>query len=420
MKSSLVGLFFIALNAIGQSIVFFPGRSQAAIAEIPPEVTQLAADNTAFALDLYARLGPEHADENLFFSPYSISTALAMTYIGARGETAVEMARVLHFSLGQNQLHPAFSQLMTTIETAPSSDYQILSANRLWGQDGAFFEPQFLGQLQQYYGGEVETLDFINQTEICRQTINDWVEERTQDKIQDPIAPNKLTSLTRFVLTNAIYFQGNWLAVFDPERTRDATFTTASGEQANVSMMYQREYFEYAEVEGLQILELPYRGDALSMVVLLPDAVGGLAALERRFTPDNLQQWLSALTLPVEGPELMQIQLWLPKFRVTSEFDLTKVLSMMGMPSAFGERSDFSGINGGRDLFISDVIHKAVVEVSEIGTEAAAATAIGGVTRGVPPSIEFRADRPFVFLIRHRHSGSILFLGRVANPLESS
>ncbi len=430
MKSSLVGFFFVAFSAIAALAHPRPTLSQETATEQPPEVTQLVTGNSAFALDLYDRLRQEKANENLFFSPYSISTALAMTYGGARGETEREMARVLNFSLDRNQLHEAFAKLISTVETTPTPQdpirgrqgefYQLSTANRLWGQQGESFEPQFLDLLDQYYGSGLETVDFIGDTVACRQEINAWVAQQTQDKIQNLIGKDILNQLTRFVLTNAIYFQGNWLIPFDPELTQNETFTTASGEKIDVPMMYQKNYFDYAQVEGWQILELPYRGETLSMVVLLPDTVEELETLEQRLTPENLQGWLSSVAYPVQFGELVHIHVWLPKFKVTLEFELNNILSMMGMPSAFGERSDFSGINGREDLFLTNVIHKAFVEVNEMGTEAAAATAIAGATRGSPPSLEFRVDRPFVFLIRHRDSGTILFLGRVVNPLESS
>ncbi|MBE9041687.1 serpin family protein [Oscillatoriales cyanobacterium LEGE 11467] len=429
MKFSLVGFFFVAFSAIASWVHLRPTFSQETAIEKPAEINQLVEGNSAFALDLYDRLRQEKANENLFFSPYSISTALAMTYGGARGETELEMARVLHFSLDRNSLHASFAQLIAAVETPPTPAnhfrdrqdpfYQLSTANRLWGQQGESFEPQFLNLLEQYYDSGLETVDFIGDTVACRHQINAWVAQQTQDKIQDLIGKDILNEQTRFVLTNAIYFQGDWLVPFDPERTQNETFTTASGAEIEVPMMYQKDYFDYTQVEGWQVLELPYRGETLSMVVLLPDTTEDLETLEQRFTPERLQEWLSSVTSPVKFDELVQIQVWLPKFKVTSEFELNQILSMMGMPSAFGDRSDFSGINGQNDLFLTHVIHKAFVEVNETGTEAAAATAIGA-SRGSPPSIEFRANRPFVFLIRHRDSGTILFLGRVVNPLESS
>ncbi len=419
MKCSLVG-FFCALSAIAIAQLTYrhPATALETATELPAEVTQLVEGNSAFALDLYDRVRQEKANENLFFSPYSISTALGMTYAGARDQTEQEMARVLHFDLGRDRLHQAFSQLIAAIETAPSSQYQLSTANRCWGQQGDTFEPQFINLIRQNYGSDLEAVDFFNNTEVARQRINGWVEEQTQNKIQELLRPGILTDLTSFVLTNAIYFKASWLVTFDPQKTQYEAFTIPSGEQIQVPMMYQQNDFEYAQIENLKILDLPYQGDTLSMTILLPETAAELEALEQRLTPENLQEWLSSLTWPEDANEYIQVQVWLPKFQLTSAFELKDILSMMGMPTAFdGNTANFSGIKSDNSLYLTNVIHKAFIEVNETGTEAAAATAVIGTTRGAPPSVEFRADRPFIFLIRHRDSGSILFLGRVVNPL---
>jgi serine protease inhibitor len=388
----------------------------------PPSETQLVAQssdlvtlvegNTGFACDLYRQLSA--SEGNLFFSPYSISNALAMTYAGARGQTAAEMAQVLHFPLDPNHLHPVFAELIAALEPENTSTYELAIANRLWGQQNYGFLPEFINLTQRYYGAPLQEVDFINATENARLTINAWVEQQTHNKIQNLLPKNILDRLTRLVLTNAIYFKGTWLSPFDASETQNQPFYLSSGETIEVPTMHQMEYWNFANLDGLQLLELPYQGETLSMVILLPEQRDGLAQLEQQLTPENLQTWLSsAQELPMYdgGP----VSVWLPKFQLTSEFELEDTLSAMGMPQAFSDTSDFSGMSGKTDLEISEVIHKAFVDVNEQGTEAAAATAVVAATRG--GSQMFRVDHPFVFLIYDRDSGSILFLGRVVNPL---
>lgn len=383
------------------------------LADGSSDISTVVQGNTAFALELYHQL--RQASENLFFSPYSISNALAMTYAGARGQTATEMAQVLHFQLAPNRLHPAFAQLITALEADNGSPYQLAIANRLWGQQNEAFLPEFLNLTERYYNAPLQQLDFINATENARLTINSWVEQKTQNKIQNLLPEGTVDSLTRLVLTNAIYFKGNWLVPFDESQTQNQPFYLSSGETIEVPMMHQMEYWNYAHLDGLQVLELPYQGETLSMVILVPEEPDGLAALEQQLTPDHLQQWLVAAE---EYPMMMDgapVSIWLPKFKLTSTLELEDTLSAMGMPQAFSD-ADFSGMNGQKDLAISQVIHKAFVEVNEQGTEAAAATAVVAITRGGTQNC--RIDRPFIFLIRDRESESILFLGRVVNPLD--
>jgi serine protease inhibitor len=379
------------------------------------DLSTLVDGNTAFACDLYHQLSA--SEGNLFFSPYSISNALAMTYAGAKGQTATEMAQVLHFQLESNRLHPAFAELIAALEPESASTYELAIANRLWGQQNYSFLPEFLNLTERYYGAPVQKVDFINATEDARLTINAWVEQQTQNKIQNLLPQGVLDPLTtKLVLTNAIYFKGTWLVPFDASKTQNQPFYLSSGEQIEVPTMHQMEYWNYAHLDGLQLLELPYEGETLSMVILLPEKIDGLAELEQQLTPEHLQTWLSsARDFPMMydgGP----VSVWLPKFKLTSTFELKNTLSAMGMPQAFSDTSDFSGMNGQRDLEISEVIHKAFVDVNEQGTEAAAATAVVVATRGGNQT--FRVDRPFIFFIYDRDSSSVLFLGRVVNPLD--
>jgi serpin B len=375
------------------------------------DLAELVAGDSAFAFDLYQAIRDE--DDNLFFSPYSISLALAMTYAGARGETEQQMGDTLHYTLPQGRLHPAFNaldlELASRAEGAEGQDggFKLNIANAIWGQSGYSFLEDFLDILAQSYGAGLRVLDFVNAPEDSRVTINDWVSDETEGKIEDLLPPDSITSLTRLVLTNAIYFNAAWMYPFEDELTRDGTFDLLDGGQVTVPMMEQTEYFGYSEGERYQVVELPYEGDKLSMVILLPEA-------------GRFEEFASALDAErvasiVRGVAPQDIHLIMPKFTYESAFSLKETLAAMGMPAAFGA-ADFSGIDGTRDLFIGDVIHKAYVSVDEEGTEAAAATAVVMPTAAPMPAKEVTVDRPFVFMIRDIETGAILFLGHVVHP----
>jgi len=364
--------------------------------------------NTAFALDLYAEL--RSGEGNLFFSPLSISTALAMTYAGARGDTAKEMGTVLHIPAQDKNVHGSFGALVRQLnDLNGTGGCEVSIANALWGQRGYRFLREFTNLVSDNYDAGMREVDFAA-SEAARRTINDWVAQETRDKIQDLIPPGVLDAMTRLVLTNAIYFKGNWVEQFDKKLTKGAPFLCGSGTKVPVPMMHKTAHFGYLAGKGFQALELPYKGEALSMVVFLPEKADGLSAFERSLTPANLDGWLKSL-------RKREVSVYLPRFKTTVRFELRPTLARMGMPLAFSNAADFSGMDGTHDLFISNVIHKAFVDVNEEGTEAAAATAVVMALKGIsePPPV-FRADHPFVFLIRDRKSGSILFLGRVVNP----
>ena len=392
-----------------------PQRNGARNNNMETDVATVVGGNNRFALDLYARLRTEQSG-NLFFSPSSISTALAMTYAGARGDTESEMAKVLHFTLPQDKLHPGFASLNKTLDgNGEKRGYRLHGANRLWGQQGYGFLPEFLTITRTHYDAELAEVDFVRETEQARQQINTWVEKQTQDKIKDLIPPGIIDALTRLVLTNAIYFKGDWTKPFDNKVTKDASFQVTSQQRTDVPMMHQQGDFRYWAGDGLKILELPYGRGELSMLVLLPDETEGLPDLEARLTAENLGRWLMDVR---EQP----VRVFLPQFKLTSQFRLDDTLKAMGMPLAFSFfGADFSGMTVTRDLFIWAVIHQAFVDVNEEGTEAAAATAVIMSLRGLAITrqpAEFRADHPFVFLIRDNRTGSILFLGRLMNPKE--
>ena len=370
--------------------------------------------NSGFAFDLYKELKGE--DGNLFFSPYSISTALAMTYAGARGNTATEMAEVLHFDLGQDSLHNAFGELGDQISAVEESgDVQLSIANALWLEEEYVFLDEYLSLVGANYSAAFETVDFKNSSEEARLQINGWVEDKTNDKIKDLLEPYMVDSLTRLVLTNAIYFKGDWLEGFKKSNTKDKVFWFSEEDSVSVPLMYQQDSFEYMENDFLQVLELPYKGEDVSMVVLLPKEKEGLSRLEEMLSIENLNKWILGL-------EKRKIRVFLPKFKMESKFELKDKLSLMGMLDAFGDKANFSGMDGTELLYISKVIHKAFVDVDEKGTEAVAATAVV-MTKSMamisePPQPVFLADHPFMFLIREKSTESILFLGRVVNPLE--
>lgn len=368
--------------------------------------------DNAFAIDLYGHLRGQ--DGNLFFSPESISTALAMTYAGARGDTAAEMAKALHFSLPQDRLHPAMGALLTDLNAA-HANYQLRVANALWGQQGDEFVDSFLKLTKKDYGAGFNPVDFKTSAEVARKTINDWVAQKTEDKIKDLIGPRVLDRSTRLVLTNAVYFNGNWETQFDKSRTRDEDFHVTATQVVQAPLMHREGGLNYFDGGSFQALEIPYKSEELSLIVLLPNDVGGLAALEQSMTAASARDWLSKLK-PAH-----KVVLSLPRFKMTQQFGLSDALTAMGMRKAFDkDAADFTGIEARRGLFLSAVIHKAFVDVNEVGTEAAAATAVVvgramAIQRPQPP-IVFRADHPFVFLIRDNRSGGILFMGRVVNP----
>jgi len=400
---------FIAFGLLLISLLFFGCKQQVA----SKDMATLVEGNTKFALNLYSQLRTQ--PDNLFFSPYSISTAIAMTSAGAKGKTATQIDRVFSFNLPPASRPPAFAQL--TYQLTDTKGYQLSIANRLWAQKNFPLLPPFVKTTQDFYGAPIESLNFANAAEASR-TINAWVGDRTQNKIKDLLSPNDLGSCTRLVLTNAIYFKGNWLNQFDSGETKNQPFTLASGEKQQVPMMFQSYKFGYAEFENLQVLEMPYQGNKVSLVIFLPANPDGLPKLEGALTADNLQKWLSL--------SQREVEVYLPKFTFEQSLQLKDVLSKMGMADAFSYQpgvADFSGISDKTNFFVSDVIHKAFVEVDEKGSKAAAVTAVTMCTGEGPcaspapaPQPVFRADRPFLFLIRERESGTIVFMGRFANP----
>jgi serpin B len=379
-----------------------------------PDLGELAQENGAFALDLYHVLRKDR--DNLFYSPYSISVALAMTYAGARGETERQMADALHYTLPQDRLHPSFNALDFALasrgEGAKGKDWEgfrLHVANAIWGQTDYTFLSEFLDVLAVNYGAGLRLVDFKQAPEQARATINDWVSEETEGRIVDLIPAGAIDALTRLVLTNAIYFNAAWSMPFEEKLTEDGPFRLLDGGEVTVPMMKQTESLGYAAGQGYQAVELPYDGHELSMVLLVPEP-GEFGAFEDSLDAARVAGILDDLAR-------RQVALIMPKFEFESSFSLVDALAALGMPDAFSERADFSGMTGDRELAISDIVHKAFVSVDEAGTEAAAATAvIMAVTSAPTEPVRVTVDRPFIFAIRDIETGATLFVGRVVDP----
>jgi len=380
------------------------------------DVETLVQGNAAFALDLYKELGSREG--NLSFSPYSISLALGMTYAGARENTAKEMAKTLHFSLSQEKLHPAFFQLQTRLYEIEQRGNVVLDiANALWPQRGHPFLKEYMALLRKHYAVFVRMVDYETDTARgkARRVINTWAADKTKGKITELVQPEYLKADTRLVLTNAIYFNGRWRSEFDRKDTNDAPFHLSPEKSVQVPTMHQKRQFRYAETESLQIVELPYLAGGVFMIVLLPKKLDGLKEAEASLLVENLRQWRDQL-------KPREVTVHLPRFTMTLGVPLKEVLAKMGIVEAFKPgAANFAGMDGLDWFYISEVIHKAFIDVDEEGTDAAAASgAYVGMTGSPPPPVVFRADHPFIFLIQENRTGSILFLGRVTDPTQGS
>ncbi len=384
-----------------------------------PEVKSAVEGNTAFALDLYQKLKEQPG--NLFFSPYSISTALAMTYAGARKQTESEMAKTLHFNLPQINLHAAFGALAARMNQVQRwNRITLATANSLWCQQDYRFANNFLDLVRAHYDGEVRQMDFKHSAQAAGSEINEWVEGKTKGKIKGAIGPRQITPDTRLILCNAIYFKGKWQNQFKTRETKPMDFYVNTNQTVTVPMMRQTSQFRmtYNDDGSVEMLELPYSGTDLSMIILLPVATpwlpdveqNSLPDLEQKLSAENLRSWLGKL----DQTGLDKMAVCLPRFVTTQTFDLANELKSLGMSSAFDGSADFSGMEATTNLFLSNVIHKAFVEVNEAGTEAAAVTWAEAKTKGMVRS--FVVNHPFIFLIRENGSGTILFLGRVVDP----
>ncbi|MFH1895021.1 MAG: serpin family protein [archaeon] len=378
-----------------------------------PGIKETVKGNNQFAIEMYSELNTE--GKNLFFSPWSISSALAMTFEGAKGQTAEEMKSVLHFQENDLDRRSSFAKIFNSLNKE-NTEFELSTANALWAQKDYPFLESYVDTTKKYYSAEFTNMDFVNKTEESRKTINSWVEEKTNNKIKNLIPQGSIDSLTRMVLTNAIYFKGDWETQFDKTKTKKEDFKVNETTTVQADMMSLKkgeEEFNYGETEELQIIEMPYKGKEISMIVLLPK--NSLQETESMLSPEKLDEWKKLM-------HKKDVYVYFPKFTFETEYSLNEKLAEMGMPTAFSENNaDFTGMFDStkttENLFISQVIHKAFVKVDEEGTEAAAATAVVmGATSAMPDFTEFRADHPFIFLIQENSTGSILFIGKVADP----
>ena len=379
------------------------------------DVQAIAGGSNALAFDLYSQLAAQYG--NLVFSPVSLESALGMVSAGAAGQTSRQMSESLHLTLPPERLHPAFAQLLSAwnqqrgATDSPRSQWTVdlVVANRLWLQAGTKLRPDFVQLCRDHYGSDLQAVDFTAGDD-ARLAINDWVAGQTEGKIKELIAHGALTSVARLVLTNAVYFQGKWMQPFDPRYTTTGSFRVSEEKTVEVPMMHQQGRFGYCEQSGLQVLELPYAGGRFSLVVLLPSTMDGLGNLETQLSSEYFSDLLERLK-----PESVAVSL--PRFLLGNQFQLGPILAKLGMPDAFSTAADFSGISDEADLRLSDIVHQSTINIYEEGTEAVAASGALMELKSIKPEAkQFRADHPFVFLLRDQLTGAIMFLGRLVEP----
>ncbi|XP_026002780.1 leukocyte elastase inhibitor-like isoform X1 [Astatotilapia calliptera] len=380
-------------------------------------MSAVSSSNTAFALELFRTLSQTNPAGNIFVSPLSIGAALATVYEGAKGDTAAQITQALSFSSGEG-VHANFQKLNAEINS-PSASYILKLANRLYGENIAHFLPDFIDVTHRNYLADPITVDFIGDPEACRAAINSWVEQQTENKIKDLLKPGTVNKDTRLALVNAVYFKGNWRNPFKEANTKEMPFEIRQNETVPVQMMHQRKKLPYNYIadHDLQILELPYVGEELSMFILLPkessDGSGPLLKLEKELTQERLNEWTDRKNMSTHS----EVVLHLPKFKLEEDYELNDPLAKLGMKNVFCAGSaDLSGMNGEPGLFLSTMAHKAFVEVNEEGTEATAATGAVIKLESFIPDTHFTADHPFLFFIRYNETKSILFFGRFSSP----
>jgi len=409
-----IGIIALIIGAVFVGVTYKPQNLDVESEDIPEAVDTYATAESVqslvdsindFSFEFYNEIIKDE-DSNVFYSPYSIFTALSMAYEGANGTTAAEMKDVLNILQNDSVTESSFGRLYNLLNQK-NDGYTVNTANAFWANKDYKFLDEYTNILKRYYVAEAYELDFAKNVEAA-ETINNWIEEQTKDKIKDMIKPDMLSDLTKLVLTNAIYFKGLWEKQFDPEETYETDFHISDNATVKVDMMQytgEDDTFNYTETDDLQILELDYQGKDVSMLLILPKE-NNISIAEEQLTKDNIEEWKNNLSE-------MDLQVQIPKFKLETEYSLNDILKNMGIVDAFGD-ADFSKMDGTKSLFISKVLHKAFVEVNEEGTEAAAATAIVVELTAVPYS--FVADHPFIFLIQQKDTGAILFMGRVDDP----
>jgi serpin B len=405
MRTRLAALTFaLALSACGSGVPNLPPPTEA-------EASSVAAADNAFAFDLYARLRARPG--NFAMSPVSITSALTMCLAGARGETEAQMRKVLHVEGSVPAAVEAAGKVTANLQRSKKITLSI--QNRLFGEKSVRFEPPYVDLLKRSFGAQVESLDFAGAPGPSRERVNRWAAEATHDRIKEILGPDAITAETRLVVANAVYFYGDWEAPFQKSATQPAPFKVSATESREVPLMFQAGHFGFAASEGMKVLELPYAGGEASLLLVLPDAVDGLGAIEARLSPERLRSWTAAL-------HVVEVKVWVPRFEIDPPaLSLARPLGELGMPAALDpDQADLTGIArlGGQErLTVTGVFHKAFVKLDEKGTEAAAVTAVAAAaTASVEPEpVEFRADHPFLFFLRDRKSGLVLFMGRIAD-----
>ncbi len=424
-----VAVIVVVAIVVGAGIFLYPYEPNKPVlvndtGSTPQGAANVVEANNQFAFELYNELAKTEQG-NMFYSPYSISSAFAMVYEGARGKTADEMVSIMHFP-EYDLLRPNFASIYNKVNSG-SSEYELRTGNALWLQQDYPFLEEYVNNVEDYYGGKAAGVDFVNEPEMTRQTINSFIEEQTNNKIKDLIPEGAINPLTRMILTNAIYFKGTWEWEFDKSETRDRDFKITKDNVVKVPTMYMdpdKARFNYVDTGEVQVLELPYKGDDLSMLILLPKQgdyydydTGERVTLE--YTIEDIEISVEKLAeYKAQMKETKLSSIYLPKFEFDTKYFMANTLSAMGMPTAFKRdgSADFSGMTLEEKLFIQKVIHQAYVKVDEKGTEAAAATAIMIGATSVAPSNIFDADHPFIFIIQQKYTGNILFMGRVVDP----
>jgi serpin B len=397
-------------------VIFF---CNLAMADTDDDLKIVSQGINKFSFDLYKKLKDENKEKNLFYSPASISMALAMTYAGARGNTEKQMADVLNFTLPQDLLHSTYSKLIKNLKSA--KDYELNIANALWLQKDYKYLQQFLNTIEKYYNSDLKNVDFTKAPREAAKEINMWVFIHTKGKIENIVNPDEIESNTKLILTNAIYFKGKWKYEFDKQNTEGRDFHLVNGTTKKVKMMSKyssssMEYgfrFNYFQNDYLQLLEMPYNGDKISMIIVLPLDNSKLKDVENMIDEKKLEEW-------IKESRSRKVTVYLPKFKFSQGIDLKSFLENFGIKDMFNINADFSGMTGKKDIYIDKAFHKSFVEVNEEGTEATAVTVIGAKpVSSIPVKEEivtFNADHPFIFLIRDKETGSILFMGRVMDP----
>lgn len=388
-----------------------PSIEAKALTSTPEGIAEVVTANNQFAFDMYQQINgqPDQADKNVFFSPYSLSTAMAMLYAAAEGETKAQIQKTFHYPMPAI-LNPNSAALYNQFNK-PNPDYKLATVNDLWMQQGLTPTKSYIDTVQRYYSGQVTTLDFEGSSDSARQTINKKIAEKTKQLIPELLPKGSIKSDTAVVLTNAVYFKGDWTLPFTAERTSAQPFYNAIGRASTVQMMQQQSYFSYYEDKHIQVVQLPYKGDDLSMLVVLPKLNHKLAMqqLAKSLSATKIKQWRSGLVR-------QEVDLQLPKFKLDARYQMKTLLADMGMPKAFNNGAEFNLYADGPPIKLDEVYHQAVVTVDEKGTEAAAAAGAVGMYVGMSYPVEFKADHPFMFVIKDNKTDAILFLGQVNKP----